>query len=267
MQRRSEMELITSCGNEKIKNLIRLNASSKERREQGLFVLEGARLCFDAAKSGASVESLFYTAEAGEKYASYLEEIRSKTAKIYEISGDVSRRLSETRSPQGVFCVCRVPENSAEELNEKGCYAVLERVQDPSNLGAIARTAEALGISGLIVSGGCDIYNPKAQRAAMGSLLRLPIIQTENLPEFILSCREKGMKAYASTPASDAEDIRYTEPSAGEMWLIGNEGAGISEEAAAACDKRVTIPMAGRAESLNASAAAAIILWEAVRGR
>lgn len=261
------MEKITSCGNEKIKNLIKLNASSKERREQGFFALEGARLCFDAAKSGASVESLFYTAEAGEKYASYLEELREKAAKIYEISGEVSRRLSETRSPQGVFCVCRIPENGGEKIKTEGCYAVLERVQDPANLGAIARTAEALGISGLVVSGGCDIYNPKAQRAAMGSLLRLPVITAENLPEFILSCREKGMRAYASTPAADARDIRKIEPSAGEMWLIGNEGAGISEEAAAVCDAKATIPMAGRAESLNASAAAAIILWEAVRGR
>lgn len=261
------MQYISSRSNEKVKQLIKLSASSKQRREQGLFVLEGARLCFDGAISSAEIESAFFTKDAIKKYESYVKAIEEKAKNVYEISEEVSLALSDTKSPQGVFCLCRKKANSISEFNYNGCYIALDNLQDPSNLGAVARTAEALGIDGLIVSGGCDIYSPKAQRAAMGALIRINVIEISSLPEFIAKCNNNGMKTYASTPMIDSIKIDKADFSGGVICVIGNEGAGVSEEVFAVCDKKITIPMAGRAESLNASAAASIIMWELVKGR
>ena len=136
---------------------------------------------------------------------------------------------------------------------------MLENVQDPSNLGAISRTAEALGIDGLIVCGGCDIYNPKALRASMGSALRMNIISRANAVETINEANENGMLTLASTPD---KKINMT---GGTVCVVGNEGNGVTQETMNACRMRVTIPMGGRAESLNAGTAAAILIWEMVR--
>ena len=261
------MQYISSRSNEKIKQLVKLSASSKQRREQGLFVLEGARLCFDGAISGALIESAFFTGEALEKYREYADAIILKAENCYEISKEVSAALSDTKSPQGVFCLCRKSGRKASEIDSNGCYIALDNLQDPSNLGAVARTAEALGVDGLVVGGGCDVYSPKAQRAAMGALIRIDVREVPSLPEFIARCRAKGMKTYASTPAAGSLKIDEADFSGGVVCVIGNEGAGVSEEVFEACENKVTIPMAGRAESLNASAAASIIMWELVKGR
>ena len=144
-------------------------------------------------------------------------------------------------------------------------YIAVENIQTPLNLGAVARTAEALGREGLIVSGGCDIYNPQAQRAAMGSLLRLPVIEAEDLPAFLKDCAAKGMKTYAAVPDRGALSVTEMDRSKGVVCVVGNEGSGLSEDVIKSCVSPVTITMRGRAESLNAAAAAAVIMWEMVR--
>ncbi|MBR2868224.1 MAG: RNA methyltransferase [Clostridia bacterium] len=151
------------------------------------------------------------------------------------------------------------------ELDPKGKYLALENLQDPSNLGAVCRTAEALGLSGLIVSGGCDLYNPKALRAAMGSSLRIPIIETRDIVSLLCSATANGMHTYASVPRSDAVDIRKADLNGGVIICVGNEGSGLSQSTICECETAVTIPMGGRAESFNASAAAAILAWELMR--
>jgi TrmH family RNA methyltransferase len=261
------MEKITSRSNEKIKQASALLNSSKARQESGLFLLEGARLCEDAAKNGIEIERLFFTVTAAGKYSERLASVFAKASECYEIPEDISLRLSDTQSPQGVFCVCRVQKKSNPEtaLDYKGRYIALENIQDPSNLGAVSRAAEALGISGLIVSGGCDIYNPKAQRAAMGSLLRISVIPTENLASLLIFSKQKGMLTLASTPDSGAVSISDVKPEGGAVLVVGNEGSGITREVMDICSIRVTIPMKGRAQSMNAAAAAAILMWELVK--
>ena len=155
-------------------------------------------------------------------------------------------------------------DSDVSEVDFTGKYIALENIQDPANLGAVCRTAEALGISGVIAEGGCDIYSPKAQRAAMGSLLRLPVIRCEDLAETLSYLGENGMKLYATTPDTDAEKITLCDMSGGVVSVIGNEANGVSDEIFELCQK-VTIPMLGRAESLNASMAAAITMWEIMR--
>ena len=140
-------------------------------------------------------------------------------------------------------------------------YAGLENIQDPSNMGTILRTAEALGIDGVILSKDCcDIYSPKVVRGSMGAVFRLPVIIAEDFTEYISKLAKSNIMIYASTPRN-AEDIESVDFSKGGVMLIGNEGNGLKDETIKACSKRVKINMKGRAESLNAAAAAAILLY------
>ena len=259
------MEKITARTNEKIKHAVRLGESASLRKEAGEFFLEGARLCFDAVQTGIRIKQAFFTAKALWKYSEYTESIIAKSDVCYEISAEVSQKLSDTENPQGDFCICAIRNDVLSALNPEGKYIALENLQDPSNLGAVCRSAEALGLDGLIVSGGCDIYNPKALRAAMGSSLRIPVITAESLPELIRQANASGMQTLASVPRNTATDIRKVSMEGGVICCVGNEGSGLSEETISECTVPVTIPMSGRAESFNASAAAAILAWELKR--
>ena len=259
------MTVIESASNEKIKSAAKLSASSKERKEKQEFFLEGLRICRDAADCGIAIKSFFYTENALEKHEADVNFIASKSKQAFLVSKAAAQKMSDTQNPQGFFCVCPFLSEKGEELIlEGGKFIVLQNVQDPSNLGAISRTAEALGIKAIIAENGCDIYNPKAQRAAMGSLLRLPVIKTENLCALLERCKKSGFKAYATTPSKNAALITECDMSGSVIAVIGNEGNGVSEEIFDVCE-RVTIPMSGRAESLNASVAAALTMWELMR--
>lgn len=263
MQTNDRNGLLTSRANALVKQTAAVRKSARERRESGLFFLEGARLCADAASTGTVVSVCLYTDEAAQKYADRLRTVLSAAEKAARITPELAEYLSETKSPQGVFCLCRMRERT-DRIDSAGKYLALSDVQNPDNLGAISRTAEALGLSGLIVEGGCDPYNPKAQRAAMGALLRIPIIETDDLCALLEDCRGRGMRTFASTPDADALPVTGVSFSGGTVCVVGNEGAGLSEEILRSCT-RVTIPMRGRAESFNASAAATILLWEMTR--
>lgn len=258
------MELISARSNEKIKYALKLASSAAFRRETGEFFLEGARLCSDAAANGVEIKRCFFTARAKEKYSAFLDIIIPAAGICCEISEEVSEKLSDTENPQGVFCVCGI-RSGETELDPHGKYLALENLQDPSNLGAVCRSAEAIGLSGIIVSGGCDIYNPKALRAAMGSSLRIGVIRADSLPGLLSEAGKKGMLTLASVPRADARDIRTVDKSGGVICCVGNEGNGLTEETINACASTITIPMQGRAESFNASAAAAILAWELIR--
>ncbi len=261
------MNNISSKSNDKIKQAIKLRSDSSERKKTGMFFLEGLRLCTDAAKSGTEILSVFLTEDALEKNGGELWMLTERGKSVYIITDDISNKLSDTKNPQGVFCICKTLDKShnIDKINYNGMYIAVENIQTPLNLGAVARTAEALGLEGLIVSGGCDIYNPKAQRAAMGSLLRLPVIEAEDLPAFLKDCAAKGMKTYAAVPDRGALSVTEMDRSKGVVCVVGNEGSGLSEDVIKSCVSPVTITMRGRAESLNAAAAAAVIMWEMVR--
>lgn len=262
------MESITGRTNDKIRRASALMTSAERRREQGLFVLEGARLCADAAESGVSIIYAFITPDAAEKYGPQVRVLTARATECYTVTPEIAARLSDTRTPQGVFCVCKTLDKApdANTIDFNGRYAALDHVQDPSNFGAVCRTAEALGLSGVIAGGGCDIYNPKALRAAMGSSLRLPVIETADLPRLLTDATENGMLTLAATAANDARDIREIAVTGGVICVIGNEGRGVTPAVLDACAARVTIPMKGRAESLNAAASAAILMWELTKG-
>lgn len=260
------MDILTSKNNEKIRSAVAVRDSSKARRESGLFFLEGARLCSDAASSGTEIVRAFISLAAQKKYSEYCKRIIAASKEVYTVSDEIANKLSDTQNSQGIFCICIANSDFNNfELNRKGKYLLLENIQDPSNLGAISRTAEALGIDGLIICGGCDIYNPKALRSSMGSALRLNIMTSDSTVDILCKAEKLGMKTLASTPDKKSEKITETDMSGGVICVVGNEGNGVTQETMNFCSKKVTIPMLGRAESLNAATAAAILIWEMVR--
>ncbi|MBR0535743.1 MAG: RNA methyltransferase [Clostridia bacterium] len=194
-------------------------------------------------------------------------EIEKSANKSYLVTEEIADKLSDTTNNQGVFCVCEMLDKKLNigKIKYNGKYIALEDVSNPSNFGAVVRTAEAVGLDGVIVCGGCDIYNPKSQRAAMGSLFRLNVVVTENLPGYLTQLRSEGMKVYSGVPDSDAVKITEVDMNGGVVCVIGNEGNGITQETKEASTLLVTIPMKGRAESLNAAAAASILIWEMMR--
>ena len=261
------MEKITSKANDRVKFAVKIRENSSLRKQEKLFFTEGARLCFDAASSGVEIAEMYVTEKALNKYADYLRLVEESAERCFVVSEEVAEKLSDTKNNQGVFCLCKMLDKNTNigKIKYNGKYIALEDVSNPANFGAVVRTAEAVGLDGVIISGGCDIYNPKSQRAAMGSLFRLSIVETENLPKTLNELSKNGMAVYAGVPGSNAEKITEVDMNGGVVAVIGNEGNGITEETCAAATKLVTIPMKGRAESLNAAAAASIIIWEMMR--
>lgn len=232
-----------------------------------MFFIEGARLSYDAALSGVEIKEFFVTEHALTKYSEYVRLVENVAERGFVVSEEVAQKLSDTKNNQGVFCVCKMLDKKTNigKIKYNGKYVALEDVSNPSNFGAVVRTAEAVGLNGVIVSGGCDIYNPKSLRASMGSLFRLQVIQCDNLPQLITELRQNSMKVYAGVPDSDALKITDADMSDGVVCIIGNEGNGITSQTIEASTCSVTIPMKGRAESLNAAAAASIMIWEMMR--
>ncbi len=259
---------VTSKDNQWVKEWRGLCAEAKRRRESGHFAIEGARLCGDALASGVSIRTVLYTTAARETYAAVMDPLLAAAEQAVEISPEISRYMGDTNTPQGVFCVAKALDNlrSLDTIDIMGYYGALEDLQDPGNLGTVIRTAEALGLSGLLLSDGCcDIYNPKVLRASMGGVFRLPLWRCGGMTETVATLQKKGMTAFACVVDRDATPITEVAWTPGSVAVIGNEGNGLRPETVAACARRVTIPMAGRAESLNASIAASLVLWEMTR--
>jgi len=261
------MEKITSKANERVKYAVKIRENTSFRKQENLFFAEGARLCYDAASSGVEITEMYVTEKALSRYEEYVRLVEECAKRSFVVSEEVAEKLSDTKGNQGVFCLCKMLDKKTNigKIKYNGKYIALEDVSNPANFGAVVRTAEAVGLDGVIVSGGCDIYNPKSQRAAMGSLFRLNIVETEQLPETLKALSEKGMSVLAGVPDSRAEKLTEVDMSGGVVAIIGNEGNGITEETLSVATKLVTIPMKGRAESLNAAAAASIIIWEMMR--
>lgn len=259
---------ITSKDNQTVKDIARLMNSAKERREKGMFVAEGVRLCGEVPENGIEIEELLYTEEAYLKYTDAIDKLEKQAKKSYIITDEIAEKVSDTLSPQGVFCTGKMKQNTLDIENMKidGQFVLLENIQDPSNVGAIFRTAEAIGLNGAILSSDCcDLYNPKVMRASMGAVFRFPAAVVGDVPAFIKKVRSGGMRPLASVPDADASKITCVRFFKGVIMCIGNEGNGLTQETIAACGERVTIPMNGRAESLNAATAASIMMWEMTR--
>ena len=254
--------MITSTSNPQIKNLVLLGKKSKARKEQGVFLAEGRKMFEEAPKE--QVRNLYVTQDYlfDEKNHAGLDGIK------YEVLADhVMKAVCQSQTPQGILAVVSKMEwdIAYRESWCDGSYLLLENIQDPGNLGTMVRTAEAAGFRAVIVSGTtADLYNPKTVRATMGSIYRMPFVVAEDFHEVIRKMKKAGIKIYA---AHLKGQNMYDEPDYTKTCglLIGNEGNGLMKETADLADEYIKIPMEGRAESLNAAVAAAVLMYEVNR--
>ena len=258
--------MITSSSNPQLKYIQQLAKKARLRREDGVFLVEGPRMFYEADRS--QVQKAYLS----ERFYENMEE-RSCLEGIFwdVVENSVFDKISSTMTPQGVLCVLKQPSYSLEELLQKKdpLLVFLENLQDPGNMGTIFRTAEGAGADGIIMTANCvDIFNPKTIRSTMGSIYRMPFVclEEEETQPVLKLLRERGIATCAAhlqgERTYDRED--YTK---GTAFLIGNEGNGLTEETSEASSLKVKIPMEGKLESLNASVAASILLYEAYRQR
>ena len=247
------MERITSRQNPFLKQIGKLNHAKSERRKAGVYPGEGPKLLEEAVKNGVEITATV-SAEGVSVPA-------IPGARQVEVPREVLESLCDTKTPQGVLFTCRLPDTAAPE-KLPGCrYLVLDGVQDPGNVGTIWRTADALGADGLILVHSCaDPFAPKTVRSTMGACFRLPVyeVDSKELPGLL---ERSGLPLYATALREDTVDIKTADLSRSAV-VIGSEGKGISEELLAMCSKTLKIPMRERCESLNAAAAATIVLWQ-----
>lgn len=293
--------MIESSGNGQIKNIVKLLKSRSERRKQGRYIVEGPKMVLEAAGLGIVdkvyiAESMWKALQESE--SAFLlcdnrdnnrlagmgngEALSLLTSGEYDIVADsVYNGMSDTVTPQGVMAVTVMREHDVADVfsrkNEavvpcetgarkndsnihRERYIILENIQDPGNLGTILRTAEAAGYDAVIMTKGTvDVYNPKVVRSTMGAVLRVPYVYADNIVNIIEACRERGIATAGA--ALNGDDIRKVMFPQKMAIIIGNESNGISDEALAACDMLVKLPMYGKAESLNASVAAGVLMY------
>ncbi|MDO4473329.1 MAG: 23S rRNA (guanosine(2251)-2'-O)-methyltransferase RlmB [Eubacteriales bacterium] len=266
--------MITSTSNAKVKRLVNLKKRRKARDTEKVFLVEGIRMFQEVPKE--SLKELYVTEGFYKKEKQLVDGRRRESGCEFEVFADtVFQYVSDTQHPQGVLCVVRQGRESARlsDLWQKDpdgpepLLLVLENLQDPGNMGTILRTAEAAGVTGIIMSKDCvDVFNPKVIRSTMGSVFRMPFQYVENLTETIGEMKKAGVNTYAAhlEGKSNYDDHDYHKAAA---FFIGNEGNGLSDEVAQLADTYIRIPMAGRVESLNAAIAATVLMFEAGRQR
>ena len=253
------MESITSRQNPLAVHIRKLGAEGKYRRSQKQYLCEGEKLVGEALRWSAGVETLVY-ARGKTPPEDLPQEIR-----LVEVPEGLFESLSTVETPQGVLAVCRRPETALPETMAPGGYLVLDGLQDPGSVGTIWRTADALGAAGVVLLPRCaDPFSPKTVRSTMGACFRLPVWETD-LEHLCPRLEAAEIPLYATALREDAADVREL-PLERAAVVIGNEGRGISQEALARCEKTIRIPMRERCESLNAAAAATVVLWEMARG-
>lgn len=265
--------MITSTSNPKVKRLVNLKKRRKARDDEGVFLAEGIRM-FREVPTDLLLE--VYVTEGFYKKEKELTDILCRQAKIRQevLSDTVFVYVSDTKTPQGVMCVVRQRNKTAkkwerliEKEQQKPFFLVLDNLQDPGNMGTVIRTAEAAGVTGILMSADCvDVYNPKTIRSTMGSVYRMPLWYAEDICEAVRELKRQGIHTYAAhlEGAVVYDEAEYRE---GTAFLIGNEGNGLRQEVAELADTWVRIPMAGHVESLNAAIAAAVLMFEAGRQR
>ena len=265
------MAIITSRDHVKVKRA-RLLQTPSTRRKRHCFLAEGLRLLEEALTSGLECEQFFYTASLAKqpRGGELLAQARKVRAPLVEVSESVLVSLKETKSSQGAIAVFRQPvrPNSLEIPLRSGLVVVVSQVRDPGNLGTMIRMAEAAGVRGMVLTKGTvDPYHPKALRASMGSLFRLPVIEIEKMEE-IISMLSAAREATGQTVATVSRGgvspaaVDLTKPT---FLLVGQEAEGLPDELLSRATTRVTIPMARQVESLNVAMATAILLYEFVR--
>ena len=257
------METITSKSNPLCVHFRKLASSRSYREETGEFLCDSPKLLEEAELWAAPVMAVMYTEGAPLPWNP-----EGMFPRVVKVSEAVMRSVSPMETPQGVVFSCRSmnltpPERLEPDVHGRMRYLVLDGVQDPGNVGTILRTADAFGATVILLPGCADVYNPKTVRAAMGVHFR-SVIDRCTLPELTALLRAADLPFYGAALREDTADVREIDLSRCAM-AVGSEGRGLSAEVLAACERTIRIPMDKSCESLNAAAAASVLLWEAAR--
>ena len=250
------MESISSPKNEKIKELVKLQ-TTKGRKKAGMYLLEGEHLVEEAIKEKAQIKLIVVTGNRLEDYENLLARTN---VQVLVVSQDVFHKLSMTETTQGILAVVEIVKQ--EILPHKGRLIVLDAVQDPGNLGTIVRTSDAAGFDAVILgTGTVDLYNDKVLRSMQGSHFHIPVFQA-NLQEYLPILKEKGVKVAVTALHRDSKDYSVLQGATDVAIVVGNEGQGVSSNVIDIADVVVTIPMFGKAESLNVAIASALLMYK-----
>jgi len=237
-----------------LNQLAKLRLKSRERREQGLFMVEGATMLGEALKSGWTIEQLIVTSTASEELIDSL-----KPKSVVQTDADGMNRLSGLQTPLQLIGVVRIPQTRLENVLSGPVIACLDGVTDPGNLGTIIRTAEWFGVSGLVVDGlGVDPFNEKVVRASMGSIFRVKIWESADLASDLKTVRKSGYKLIVT-------DVRGSDgavPKGNICLVMGSEAHGVSPKVAQLADAKYSIKGSGKAESLNVAVSFGIALYD-----
>jgi TrmH family RNA methyltransferase len=262
-------ETISSVSNPRIRNILKLQANSRDRREQELFVIEGYREIYRAMISGIEIRELYVCREIDRQGRSEELILNDNRIKLFGVSENAFARIAYREGSDGLIALAAIRKLSLAELKLKRnpLILILESVEKPGNLGAIMRTADAAGVDAVIVCDPLtDIYNPNAIRSGVGCIFTRQVV-TCTANEAIEWLKSMNIKSFAAALTKDALpyfEIDFRGPAA---LVMGTESTGLSSEWLRKSDARVIIPMKGVADSLNVSISAAVLVFEAVRQR
>ncbi len=251
--------IITSREN-KIFKLAKLLKTQKGRTEKNLFMIEGFRIVKDALAKGIEAECVIV------KDGTTLD--FKADCPVYSLAPKLFSEIAETVTPQGVIALCNMERKSLPDIlkKEKNCVIMCEALQDPGNIGTVIRTAHAADCGGVVLTKGCcDLYNPKIVRATMSGMFAIPVVSGEESGNVIEYFRTNGYKIVAGALTEDAVDFYSADLSGKVLIIIGNEGNGVEKYTLSLCDSVLKIPMREDAESLNASVAGSVMIYEHLR--
>ncbi|MDD4189088.1 MAG: RNA methyltransferase [Eubacteriales bacterium] len=259
---------IESSENKLIK-LVKSLSQKKYREKEGLFFTEGLRFVQDALDSSWEVSSVFVSETFKEKFIKTRKiSLTNKNPELYCLPDKLFNEISDTNSPQGILAVIKMREYDPESvIFGPNLFLLLDGLQDPGNMGTIIRSADAAGFNAIIMTEGCvDIYNPKVVRSTAGSLFHIPCITASDVSKMLDLLRLNEIKIYCASASAKKYCYQF-DLHENVVFAIGNEANGLSAKVTENADDSISIPILGRAESLNASVAAGILLYEAIRQR
>ena len=256
--------LISSPRNPMIQGWRELNRPRKARTEAQAFLAEGEHMAQEALKNGKA-KALICSEDAQGRFHELAQQADAAGLPVYLLAGRALEAVSDTKTPQGVLCVCALP--ATDSLPDLPLVAALENVQDPGNVGTVMRTMDAIGSAGVLLSRECaDVFSPKTLRATMGAVFRVPVWVADDFEEALNTLKAREYRLMAG--ALDGTPF-YERPADAERTclLIGNEGQGLTRQTAALAQLKVRLPMPGRAESLNAAVACVVMAYDVLRRR
>ncbi|MGV2830094.1 TrmH family RNA methyltransferase [Myxosarcina sp. GI1(2024)] len=256
--------MLTSIKNPLIKQIRKLSLA-KERRKQQLLLLEGTNLITAACQASFQLERVFCTPRWRENHERLYRELEAQRVKIELVSAEVLKAIATTVTPDGVVAIAERRSAKLPDVSQTRLGVAIERLQDPGNLGTIIRTSVAAGVDGLWLSrDSVDLDRPKVLRASVGEWFRLAVATEQDLSEVIQQHRQQGIQIVTTSPQASKNywQIDFQHPS---LIVLGNEGAGLSDQLLGLADERIKIPLANRVESLNVAIAHALLVYEARR--